>query len=94
MKYRKAILGLSIALGVLVGGYLSAVAGQAPLAGAMVGGLLAGLVYYVIDWAVSRRRTQARPYDSLEGHQQANTRENIPTRDSMPLDSIPFRSRH
>ena len=47
MNSRKAILGWSIILGVFVGGYLGSVYSEF---------LLGGLLYYVIDWAVSRRR--------------------------------------
>ena len=85
MHYRKAILGLSIALGVLVGGYLSAVYTQALIEGAIVGGFLGGLVYCGIDWAVSQRRNEVLPYDSLDGHQQTNTREHTQKQDGMPL---------
>lgn len=79
MNSGKAILGLSILLGVFVGGYLGSVYSEFLLGGAMVGGLLGGLLYYVIDWAVSRRRNGLLPYDSLDGHHQVNTSGNTPT---------------
>lgn len=72
MNYRKSIAGLSITLGIFVGGYLGSVYSEFLLGGAMVGGLLGGLVYYVIDWTVSRRRKGEVPYDSLDDHQRIN----------------------
>jgi hypothetical protein len=73
MNYRKAMLGVSIVLGVLVGGYIGAVYDVFLLGGALVGGFLGGLVYVVIYWAVTRRRTGVLPYDSLDEHHQINT---------------------
>jgi hypothetical protein len=72
VNYRKATLGLSIALGAIVGGYIGAVYDELLLAGIMVGGLLGGLVYVVIYWAVLRRRIGVLPYDGLDEHHQAN----------------------
>lgn len=72
MNSRKATLGLSIALGVIVGGYIGAVSDELLLGGIMVSGLLGGLVYVVIYWVVSRRRTGVLPYDRLDEHHQAN----------------------
>lgn len=79
MNYRKAITGLSIALGIFVGGYLSWVNSGFILGGVMVGGLLGGLVYSLINWAVSRRNQRVLPYDSLDGHHQVNNSENTQT---------------
>lgn len=79
MNYRKAILGLSIALGVFVGGYLSWVNSGFLFGGVMVGGLLGGLVYCLINWVVSRRIHKVLPYDSLDGHHQINNSGNTQT---------------
>ena len=76
MNYRKATLGLSITLGVIVGGYIGAVSDKLLLCGIMVGALLGGLVYFVIYWAVSQRRTSVLPYDCLDEHHQANNQMN------------------
>jgi hypothetical protein len=73
MNYRKASLGVSIALGVIVGGFLAVVSDGLILGGILLGGLLGGLVYAVIDWAVSRRRTRVVPYDRLDEYHQVNT---------------------
>lgn len=79
MNYRKAIPGLSITLGVFVGGYLSWVNSGLIVGGVMVGGLLGGLIYYLIAWTVSRRIHRVLPYDSLDGHHQVNNSENTQT---------------
>jgi hypothetical protein len=73
MNFRKAMLGLSIILGVIIGGYLSSVSTDSSVGGAVLGALLGGVVYYLIDWAVSRRRKDVLPYDGLDGHHQVNT---------------------
>jgi len=73
VNYRKATLGVSIALGVIVGGFLGVVSEELLLGGILFGGLLGGLVYVVIDWAVSRRRSSVLPYDHLDKHHQVNT---------------------
>lgn len=73
MNYRKAIPGLSITLGVFVGGYLSWVNSGFIFGGVMVGGLLGGLIYSLIHWTVSRRIHRVLPYDSLDGHHQVNS---------------------
>ncbi len=83
MKYGKAILSLLIIVGV-IGGYLSAIATEVPLAGALVGALLGVLVYYVIQVAVSRRGTEVVTYDSPDGHKQTNISENT----EFQLDSM------
>src|SRR5438309_9144130 len=79
MNYRKGILGLSIVLGVLVGGYLGSVYSEFVLGGAVLGGLLGGLAYFLINWAVSRRIHGVLPYDSLDEHHQVNSRVNTQT---------------
>ena len=73
MNYRKTLLILAIVPGILVGGYLGAVYSEFLLGGAMVGGLLGGLIYFLIDWAISLRRKEVLPYDSLDDHHQVNT---------------------
>src|SRR5690349_21528343 len=70
MNPRKAMLSLSIILGVFAGGYLGSVYSEFLIGGAMVGGLLGGLLYAVIGWAVSRWSNGPLPYDSLDEHHQ------------------------
>ncbi len=70
MNYRKGILGLSIVLGVFVGGYLGSVYSEF---------VLGGLAYFLINWAVSRRIHGVLPYDSLDEHHQVNNRVNTQT---------------
>lgn len=74
MNYRKGLLGLSIVLGVFVGGYLGSVYSEFVLGGAVFGGLLGGLAYFLINWAVSRRIHAFLPYDSLDDHHQVSNR--------------------
>lgn len=79
MNYRKVAPGLSIILGVFVGGYFGAVSDLSLLSGAVVGGLLGGLVYFVIYSAVTRRRTRIMPYDSMDEHHPINDSGNTQT---------------
>ncbi|HYL43703.1 MAG TPA: hypothetical protein VEU97_09985 [Ktedonobacteraceae bacterium] len=74
MNYRKGLLGLSIVLGVFVGGYLGSVYSEFVLGGAVFGGLLGGLAYFLINWAVSQRIHGILPYDSLDDHHQVSNR--------------------
>lgn len=79
MNYRKGLLGLSIVLGVFVGGYLGSVYSEFVLGGAVFGGLLGGLAYFLINWAVSQRIHGILPYDSLDEHHQVNNNVNAQT---------------
>lgn len=73
MKYSKAILLGLIILGILVGGYLSLeYSGGIFLEGALVGGLFGVVLYYMINWAVSRRKSGVLPYDRLDERHQFN----------------------
>ena len=67
MNTRKSILLLGlIALGIIVGGSLSLVTTGGGLVGLAAGGLLGGLLYCLIQMAVSRRKREVRPYDHLD----------------------------
>jgi hypothetical protein len=68
MNTRKRILlvGL-ITLGALIGVFLILVSsGDATVLGAVCGGFLGGLLYYVIQMFVSRRKRENVPYDHLD----------------------------
>lgn len=63
-----------IALGVVVGGYLSFEYSTGFfLGGAVLGGLLAGLIYFLIKLALSRRTSGTLPYDSLDERHQVHS---------------------
>ena len=68
MNNRKSILLLGlIALGIIVGGFLSLVSGGGVVVtGAACGGLLGGLLYCIIQMIVSRRKRVNLPYDNLD----------------------------
>jgi len=68
MNNRKSILLLGlIALGIIVGGFLSLVSsGGAVVTGTVCGGLLGGLLYCLIQMIVSRRKQDNLPYDHLD----------------------------
>lgn len=56
------LLGL-IALGIIVGSFLSFVTNGGGLVGGVTGGLLGGLLYCLIQMIVSRRKRNILPYD-------------------------------
>jgi len=68
MNSHKSILLLGlIALGVIVGGFLSLVSsGGAVVTGTAFGGLLGGLLYCMIQMIVSRKKRENLPYDHLD----------------------------
>ena len=72
MNYRKAAFGISIALGILIGGVLGMVTGETLIGALLVGALLGALVVIVIDWVVSGRRTSALPYDHMDEHHRVS----------------------
>ena len=78
MNNRKSILLLGlIALGIIVGGFLSLVSsGEALITGAAFGGLLGGLLYCMIQMIASRRKKENLPYDHLD--EQHPTHHEIP----------------
>ena len=66
MKALKILVRLLlVALGVLVGGFLSAQSGGLVFGGVVLGGLLAGLLVFLVPRVVSGRTSGARPYDRL-----------------------------
>jgi hypothetical protein len=79
MNHRKAAFGISITLGIIIGGVLGMVTGELLIGALLFGAILGALVVVMIDGAVSRRRTSAQPYDHMDeyhrvsnpGHHQA-----------------------
>jgi hypothetical protein len=74
MNTRKRILlvGL-IALGTIIGVFLNLISnGYEPVLGAVCGGFLGGLLYYVIQMIVSRRKRENVPYDHLDEQHSLN----------------------
>jgi|GEM_PF-2776070 len=66
-SHKNILLPVLIALGVIVGSFLSLVSSsEALLSGAAFGGLLGGLVYFIIQMIVSRRKREKQPYDHLD----------------------------
>ena len=60
------LMGL-IALGIIVGVFLSLISsGEALITGAAFGGLLGGLLYCMIQMIASRRKKENLPYDHLD----------------------------
>ncbi len=74
MNTRKSILLIGlIALGVIAGGFLSLVTSDGVVVtGAVCGGLLGGLLYYMIQMIASRRKKQNLPYDYLDEQHPAH----------------------
>ncbi|MGZ3608665.1 MAG: hypothetical protein ACXWPS_07485 [Ktedonobacteraceae bacterium] len=68
MNTRKSILLMGlIALGVIAGGFLSFISSSGVvITGAACGGLLGGLLYCMIQMAVSRSKKEVQPYDHLD----------------------------
>lgn len=65
-----------IALGILLGGFLSSVSsGGTLITGVAFGGLLGGLLYCVIQMIISRRKKENLPYDHLDEQHPFNHRE-------------------
>lgn len=100
MNHRKAAFGISIALGILVGGVLDIATGEL-LIGALLGGAILGaLVFIMIDWMVSRRRTSVMPYDHMvdqnhvsnPGHNQAPEAQLRRIQDGQIDQYMPFRN--
>jgi hypothetical protein len=71
--YKKTLcLGL-ITLGAIVGGSLSLMTGGLGIVGIMPGGLLGGLLFCIIQWAIARRQRVVLPYDGLDERRQASS---------------------
>ena len=79
MKTLKVLVHIGfIALGALVGSYLSsASSGGVFLGGAVLGGVLAGLIYFLIQLALSRQTSEplpsTRPGERNQVHSQGDT---------------------
>ena len=69
IRKRNLLLGL-IALGAIIGVFLNLISnGYGPVPGAVCGGFLGVLLYYVIQMVVSRRKRENVPYDHLDEQQ-------------------------
>ena len=65
--HKNILLPGLIALGIIVGGFLSLVTnGGTLLTGVAFGGLLGGLLYFMIQMIVSRMKKDNLPYDSQD----------------------------
>ncbi len=70
MNFRKAALGLSIMLGIVVGGVFTYTSGTTLLGGIIIGAILGAVAFFATDWIIARRRTRLQPYDNLDEHQK------------------------